>query len=113
MTSLRVSSAMMTAPVSDLLKPLAFTCPRLMRGQGQAVRQKRAELLHQVQGQPGATGSITVKKAHRRIESHGFQSRSDVVQQQCVKKRKQAVDIVQWRAPISPIESKTRPSDSL
>src|SRR6266481_110633 len=56
------------------------------QGNGQAVCQPGAELLHQIQGQRWPVGSVDMKKAHKGVQSHAGESRHTIMAQQSIYK---------------------------
>ena len=82
-------------------KPLLLDLIEVNQGQGQAIGKHRPELFHQVQGQPRPPRPIPVQKSDRRIKSHGLQGGPDIMHQQGIKKRQQAINPIQRRPPVS------------
>ena len=77
-----------------LLKPLGLDLAQVDQGEGQAVCQEGAKLLHQVEGEAGPAGAVAMEEAHGRVEAHRLQGRADVVDQEGVDEGEQGIDVV-------------------
>ena len=89
-----------------LLKSFSLDLLSIDQGKRQPVRQKRPEFLHQIEGEAGPAGPVPMKEAHRRVESHRFQSRTDIVNEERVYEREQCIDVIQRRPAVSFLERK-------
>ena len=79
---------------------------RVDERQHEAIRQRRAQLLHQIQRQRCAPRPVAVHKAHIRIQPDAFQRRRAVMRQQRIRHGERGVDPVPRRPSVSAVKMK-------
>lgn len=88
-----------------LLEPFILNLLEIYQGKGEAIANERPELLHKIEGKSGATRSIPVQKTDRGIKPDRLQSRPDVVHDEGVNEREEAVYVVERRSPVSLVKA--------
>ena len=67
----------------------------------ESVRERRAELLHEIEGEAVASGTQRMEEADLRVKPHSFQRPSTVMCEDRVEKRQECVHRVERRPPIA------------
>ena len=87
------------SPILQKLEASAIELPAIDKREDQAVREKGAEFLQEVERRLRAAWALAMKKANGRVEPYSFEHRTDVVKQKYVDEGKNCIDSVQRRTP--------------
>lgn len=86
-------------PGGGRLEALAIDLPEIDQGEDNPVGEEGAELLHEVEGEAGASGPKGMVEAHLRVEADGLERPDGVMGEDCVDEREQGVKVVErWAA---------------
>ena len=97
-TALRVSSSIQTAPDSCVTKPPAETCRRFTSVKARRSARTGRNSSIKSKARPGRPGAVAVQEPDGRVQSDRLQCGPDVVRQESVEERQEAVHPVARRA---------------